>query len=278
LTERRRTKRARGPLLSLLVAVTPLVWAATICAGLWYSLRVGLPARVPESPQDSTHCVLVPPPAAGVARGSWDAGLYDWVALRDPTLLVLPNERFGFSRERFARLEIPCAPIPPYEFTMAPVGQATPPAIVLRGPAEPLAERVAGSREPIRPPPPEPVVPVPLARGVFWRLPDGRLLSGLPVPDERAVRAAVTPEAPVKAPTRLRVSRGERLATTRIQVLSSCGNTALDTWAVDALRRAVSEQELQDRLRPEGRAQAEYLPAPGSDTEVEVEWGLGSTT
>jgi hypothetical protein len=257
------------------VAVTPLVWAALICAGLWYSLRVAVPARIPESPQDSTRCVLVTPQGAAGLR-TWERNLYDWAALRDPTLLVLPNERVGFSRERFAKLDIPCAPVPPYHFSMTPVGQAAPAAIALREQSLSLAERVAGTGEPIRPPPPEPILVVPLSRGIFWRLPDGRLLSGLPTPEERAVRAAMTPETPVKAPTLLRVSRGARPATTRIQVIAGCGNATLDTLAVDILRRAVGLQDLQERLPPGEGVRAEYVPAPGGETELQVEWSLGT--
>ena len=274
MTERRQGSRSRGPLLSLLVAVTPLVWAALVCVGLWFSLRIGVPARVPESPQDSTRCVLVSPQGAAGMR-AWEQNLYDWAALRDPTLLVLPNERFGFSRERFARLDIPCAPIPPYCFSMKPVGQTSPPALALRDTSASLAERVAGAGEPIRPLPPEPTVVVPLSRGIFWRLPDGRLLSGLSVPDEITVRAALAQGAPVKSPTVLRVSRGERLATARVQVIGGCGNVELDALAVVVLRRAVGLQELQDRLPPEGRVRAEYVPAPGGETELQVEWNLG---
>jgi hypothetical protein len=254
--------------------VTPLVWAALICAGLWFSLRIGVPARVPESPQDSTRCVLVSPQGAAGIR-AWERNLYDWAALRDPTLLVLPNERFGFSRERFAKLDIPCEPVPTYRFSMTAVGQTAPPAIALRGRPASLAERVAGAGEPIRPPPPEPIVVVPLSRGIFWRLPDGRRLNGLPEPDERAVRAAQAQGTPAKSPTLLRVSRGDRLATTRVQVVSGCGNAGLDALAVGVLRRAVGLQELQDRLPPEGRARPEYVPAPGDETELQVEWSLG---
>ena len=275
MTERRQARRSRrGPLLSLLVAVTPLVWAAMICVGLWFSLRIGVPARVPESPRDSTRCVLVSPRGAAGIR-AWERNLYDWAALRDPTLLVLPNERFGFSRERFAKLDIPCAPVPPYRSGMTPVGQTAPAALALREGSVSLAERVAAAGEPIRPSPPEPIVVVPLLRGVFWRLPEGRLLSGLPAPDERAVRAAWA-QGTAKSPTLLRVSRGERLATTRVQVIGGCGNAALDTLAVDVLRRAVGLQELQDRLQPEGRTRAEYVPALAGETELQVEWGLAA--
>ncbi len=275
LTERRQANRSRGPLLSLLVAVTPLVWTALICTGLWFSLRVGVPARVPESPQDSTRCVLVSPQGtAGIE--AWERNLYDWADLRDPTLLVLPNERFGFSRERSAKLDIPCAPVPPYHFSMTPVGQTSPPPAPLRAAPPSLAERVAGAGEPIRPLPPEPMVVLPLARGIFWSRLDGRLLSGLPTPDERALRTALAQGLPPKSPTRLRVSRGERLAMTRVQVAGECGNAALDALAADLLRRTVGLQELQDRLPPEGRALPEYVPAPGGETEVQVEWGLNA--
>lgn len=277
MTERRHPNRPRGPLLSLLVAATPLVWAAAICAGLWFSLRVALPARVPESPQDSTRCVLVSPQGTANMQ-AWEQNLYDWAALRDPTLLVLPNERFGFSRERSAKLEIPCAPVPPYQFSMTPVGQAAAPPLALRAASQSLAERVAGAGDPIRSVPPGPSVVVPLPRGIFWTLPAGRLLSGLPPPDERALRAAVTQDGPAKAPTRLRISRGDRLGTTRVQVISDCGNAALDALAVDTLRRALGLQELQERLQAAGGTRADYLPAPGGEAEVQVEWRLNTVS
>jgi len=106
--------------MSLLLAAAPLAGACVVCAALGYGLRLKPAPRLQESPQDSTRAVLLPPPTAADIR-TWERNLYDWAALRDPTLLVLPNERFGFSRERSARLEVPSAAVPDYEFALPPI-------------------------------------------------------------------------------------------------------------------------------------------------------------
>gem|GEM_PF-1365671 len=275
LTERRHPPRSPGPLRSLLVEATPLAWTALVCAAVGYGLGIRPAVPVFESTQDSTRCVLVSPPGAADIR-AWERNLYDWAALRDPSLLVLPNERFGFSRERFSKLEVPCAPVPPYRFTMTPLGQSPPPALALCGAPMGFADRLASVGEPILPPPVEPFVVVPLERGVFWRTPDGRPLAGLPALDAGEVWAAIRQETPPKGPTVLRLARGERPAMVRVQLLSSCGNGALDGLAVAALRRAVGLQLLS--WRPNGPAEAarpDFVPPPGGDLEIQVEWSPG---
>ena len=251
--------------------MTPLAGAGVICAGIYYGLRLEPVVAVPESTTDSTRCVLLSSPVAADIR-TWERNLYDWAALRDPTLLVLPNERFGFSRERFAKLEIPSAPVPAYEYAMIPLGQDSPAPIRLCAQAAGLPERVAQSGEPIRPPPIEPALVEPLPRVTFWRFPDGRMVSGLPGFDERRVREACATTPPPKAPTTLRVSRAERLATARVMVSAACGNAVLDGMAVDVLRRAVTAQEMQGRLTGQPPSGADYMPPPGGDVEVQVEW------
>lgn len=273
MTERRQGSQAHGPLVSLLVMATPLAWTALICAGVYYGMGLRRPAPVQESTQDLTRCVLVSPANAADVRG-WERNLYDWAALRDPTLLVLPNERFGFSRERAIKREVPCAPVPPYRFTMAPMGQTPPPPVPLCGPPAPLPARVAAAGEPIRPAPVEPVVVEPLPRGVFWRTLDGRLLSGLPAFADRQVQDAIAQGGAPKAPTSLRVSRGDRGSTLRVQVVDGSGNAGLDALAVVALRRAVGQLETEERLAPQGRARSELLPPAGGAVDLQVEWSL----
>jgi hypothetical protein len=272
LTDRRHRRRPPGPLLSLLIEGTPLVWTALVCAAIYYGLAICPAVPVFESTQDSTRCVLVSPAGAADIR-SWERNLYDWAALRDPSLLVLPNERFGFSRERSAKLEVPSAAVPAYRFAMTPLGQSAAPPLALCGPSPGLAERLVAIAEPIRPPPPEPLVVVPLARAVFWRTPDGRRVGGLPVFDEREVRAATARERPPKGPTTLRLVHGDRLATTRVQLLSSCGNGSLDALAVAALRRAAGQQQMRESQKDAEPARAEFFPPPGADIELQVEWG-----
>jgi len=257
--------------VSLLLAATPLAGAAVVCAAVYYGLRLTAVAVATESAQDSTCCVLLPPPEAADIR-TWERNLYDWAALRDPTLLVLPNERFGFSRERFAKLEIPSAAVPPYHFSLRPVRPEPLPPVVLCGRVASLPERVASAGEPIQPPPVEPVLVEPLPQMTFWRLPDGRMVSGLPAFDERQVREAVAVGPAPKSPTTLRVSRVERLATARIVVTGSSANPALDGLALSVLRRAVGVQEMLERLPGKTLPRPDYLPPFGQDLEVQVEW------
>lgn len=274
MTERRQHRRPPGPLLSLLIEGTPLLWTALVCGALYYGVGVRPPPPRSESPQDVTRCVLVSPAGAADIR-AWERNLYDWAALRDPTLLVLPNERFGFSRERFTKLEIPCAATPPYRFTMAPVGQSPAPPLSLAAAPLSLAERVASVREPIRPPPVEPFVVIPLERGVFWRTLDGAVPAGLPAFDEAQVRAAMAGEKPPERPTTLRLIRGDRPASTRVQVVSGCGNEALDALAEKVLRRAAVEAQLPPRQGgPTATAETGFLPPAGGEVELQVEWNL----
>jgi hypothetical protein len=255
--------------------VTPLAWTALVCAAVYYGLGVRPAVPVFESTQDSTRCVLVSPPGAADIR-TWERSLYDWAVLRDPALLVLPNERFGFSRERFAKLEVPCAAVPAYRFTMTPIGQSPPPPLALCGPPLRLPERLAATGEPLRPPPVEPFVVTPLEKGVSWRTLDGREVGWLPAFDEREVRAAVSKEDLPKGPTSLRLVRGERPAGTRVQVTSGCGNLALDALAVAALRRAAGRLQMQGpRNGATGPPPPEFFPTPGGEIEVQVGWQLG---
>ena len=209
--------------MSLLLAATPLAGAAVVCTAVYYGLRLTTVATATESAQDSTCCVLLPPPEAADIR-TWERNLYDWAALRDPTLLVLPNERFGFSRERFAKLEIPSAAVPPYHFSMPPVRLEPPPPVVLCGRVASLPERVASAREPIRPPPVEPVLVEPLPRVTFWRLLADACCANLPAFDERqcggvAVGPAPSPQRPYGERVSVGVARivvpGQRQSATR---------------------------------------------------------------
>ncbi len=255
--------------MSLLLAAAPLAGAGLVCAALGYGLRLKPAPRLPESPQDSTRAVLLPPPTAADIR-TWERNLYDWAALRDPTLLVLPNERFGFSRERSARLEVPSAAVPSYEFTLTPIEPPALPALSLCGAIAPLRERLAGAVEPIRPAAPPALAAEPLPRVTFWRYPDGRMANGLPGFDAERHRDAWADGPLPRRPTSLAVWRGDRLARLRVVVTEACGNPELDAMAVGLLRQHLATLVLAAGAAPE--AAPEFLPGVGQTVELQVEW------
>lgn len=255
--------------MSLLLAAAPLAGAAVLCAGLYYGLRLEPAPRLQESPQDSTRAVLLPPPTAADIR-TWERNLYEWAALRDPTLLVLPNERFGFSRERSARLDVPSAAVPAYRFTVTPIEPPALPALSLCGAAVPLRERLAGAVEPIQPAAVAALAAEPLPRVTFWRYPDGRMANGLPGFDAELHRAAWADGPLPRRPTGLSIRRGDRLARLRVVVTEACGNPELDALAVGLLRRHLIAMVLPAAPAPE--AAPEFFPVVGGEVELQVEW------
>lgn len=255
--------------MSLLLAAAPLAGACVVCAALCYGLRLKPAPRLPESSQDSTRAVLLPPPTAADIR-TWERNLYDWAALRDPTLLVLPNERFGFSRERSARLEVPSAAVPDYEFALPPIEPPVLPALSLCGAIAPLRERLSGAVEPIRPAAVPVLAAEPLPRVTFWRYPDGRMAHGLPGFDAERHRNAWADGPLPRRPTGLSVRRGDRLARLRVVVTEACGNPELDALAVSLLRRYLATLVLTGGLAP--AAAPEFLPGVGQEVELQVEW------
>lgn len=240
---------------------------------MYFGLRVKPPPAFPERPHDDTRCVLVPASAPENA-GRWAENLYEWARLRDPTLLVLPNESRGFSKVRHRDLEIAPAEVPAYEFQVEAMAEKPHSPIAITGPETPLTEKLLAAWRSTRPARLEPVIIQPFARGIFWRFHDGRPLTNPPDVSMDAVRSALNEAGFPKYPTSIRVSRLEASPTARVRVLQSCGNPVLDNLAVRAVRQAVGRLELQERTPGAPREHPGFLPDVGGSMEFEVEWSV----
>ncbi len=194
--------------------------------------------------------------------------LENWSVLRDPTIMSLPNDRYGFSeilRIDFARpLQVLPDPLPKLELAPGysfPPHRVTPPVVL---PALTIAN--ARLREPLELP--AVVEPAPVPPGVYWTHPDGTAFLRLP-PMELAPIAGAEAPLPCIGPTRLlTIPRSEAAPEVdaddaapiapsqhmlRVQVEVSSGNPVLDQLAVDHVRRHVAtwpdHRELTDEMR-----------------------------
>ncbi|MBN2452515.1 MAG: hypothetical protein JXR77_19170 [Lentisphaeria bacterium] len=274
---RRRKRGGTGSsLLALLTALAPLAGASAVCALMYYGLRVRPFIPRTEEIHDQTQCVLVSPSqSAGISQ--WERDLYTWADLRDPTMLVLPNEKLGFSKERGREPRPVPATLPLHRGGFQAYAEHRPDAIALPRQSEPLAATLARFWRPAAPPPPEPILIRPLDRGVFWRDPDGSLLPEAPAVSEEDVRGAIAAGVFPKYPTSIEVARlTQPAAPLRVKVARSCGNLALDSLAVEALRRAVGATALDEHYGRLQGALPGFYPAPGQNRVVEIEWWPGS--
>jgi len=230
---------------------------------LFYGFRMRQVA--PGSELASRHeprTVLLSPPTGG---HRWEQDLHAWSRIADPTLLSLPNERYGFSRIRRDERERPVSPPPAYPFPTKPIAERDLPLIHLAHLPDSLGDTIRRNwalPNPTLPPPPEPAV---LPEGVIWRLADGTPLARQPeVPLESLAQRLS--EEPADRPTQIDLSRpGQRL---RVRVRHSCGNAALDIAAVKALAGELRHCELSDT--PDQAPT--YLPAGTETVQIEVEW------
>ena len=274
MSSRRRKRRQDGnSLVALMLAATPLGGACLVCAAIAFGLRLPPPSEEPEEARNNTRCIMVSAPDAPDIR-PWERDLYTWVTLRNPTVLILPNERLGFSRVRARTLRVPIAPIPAYTFTEKPAREQPHVPIALRGDSLDFPEKIVLAWQPFPPPVVDPVPVEPLPHGIFWRRSDGQLVGDVPPLDEAAVRAAFAESSVPVAPTILLVSRPVEARAIRVRVLQSCGNTSLDLLAVNVIRKAVGELELRERQAGEEDPRPSYFPALGGTSRLEVEWDL----
>jgi len=251
-----------------------LPWLAAVLGTLLlHTLFFNSLGMLPPTPAASSiikphpKCVMLSPPASAQA---WENELRAWCLLADPTLLSLPSETLGFSRFRTATRPMPRREIPSYSYShdFMPVTIHTPPPLI--GKQQALSLAIAANW----PQPLPQIITQPVAAtlptGIIWRRRDGTLLEhALKLPDDAVNSAAATAE--LNGPSQVEISR--RLNNTRVRLLKSSGNRALDQLLIENLTRQVGFFLNSPQRRQEPAAQL-YFPDEETPQQFEVEWRL----
>lgn len=258
--QRRLTRR-------LLLEITVLSVLA-LHLGLYYLFS--LPAQAPAPPESGTPETVILSPEGREYR--WEAELRTWAYLGDPTLFSLPHPKLGFSA---ALGEVALPPYTDPQSTPTPLAGFPAPAIAgleLPIAAAPLGQVISSRWPETAAAPPAAVLPVTVPATLLWRFADGFLLKGLPEslpPDMLKTLGDLKPGAPSRFEVVLKPAVPARLT-----LLSSCGNTALDQFALKALARKLTEWE-RLRLRQQSSPEMDRITAaPDAALPVEVEWRL----
>lgn len=172
-----------------------------------------------------------PPPRHAPGR-KWQGELLAWAELRDPTLMSLPHPDRGFSAVRegdFTR-NLAALDSPSFEFTASVEPPFQP--VVLSKRILDLQVAVLDARRLAPPPAVAPERDAPLAPGVYWTDANGARLANIP-----------TLELDPSSDARWKVERetvimvrsdGMRI---RTKIVRSCGESPLDSKAIDHLRK-----------------------------------------
>jgi len=255
---RRRAVRKRYYLYAVLLTVAMVAGVNQ----LFLPLSEGAGLLPPQRTQVA-KVVMLPLGERGPTVTAWHRGLEAWTDLRDPTIISLPNDQYGFSevlRQAFARpyrlLAEPEALLP-----LAPTYDF-PPATLTPSPPAPL---VSMDQSRLREPDALPTAheATPWTPGVYWTDELGQVLDSVPPLALPPPAAGVAAPAPTR-PTRLVcLPRGQRL---RVTLLESCGVPALDELAVTHLRRLTAPYADVQPLTP---AMAWWLTG---ERQVAVHW------
>jgi len=214
-------------------------------------------------------CALLPPreQARGIMRDLWV-----WTDLADPTLLSLPNERYGFSRMLNTRPRPPYSGIPGYLplFFYTPESPVEEPPPLPRWPS--LPDQLALSWQPHAAPVPADPDLGALPRGALWRFPDGRIVTDGPTVSPEQIRAA-TQDLDIQEAHAARIEIIRKINRLRVIVRRTSGSPQLDRLAAAVLIRTGG---LILRRIEAGREQhvPSWLPDEDGARTIEFEWRL----
>jgi hypothetical protein len=272
--------RRRGAKRHYLYAVL-ITLALVMAVGLSFRPQADDEGIAPPPRVQTGELVMLPLGERTATVQGWHRGLEAWTDLRDPTLISLPNDQYGFSevlRQAFER---------PYRLlgepdSLVPLAPAYdfPPAVLTAAPAVPL---VVMDQSRLRQPETLPAAQEarPWTPGVYWTDELGQVLADVPPLALPEPAAGATPPT-ISRPTRLAcLPRGQRL---RVTLLESCGVPALDELAVTHLRRFLAPfadaqpptLAMRDWLAGERQVVVHWRLAPqvrvGTDLTVPEEW------
>ena len=174
------------------------------------------------------------------AQDDLTASLQAWVELLDPTTLLLPNERLGFSQVRGGELLRPLEQLAPLNATVAPVALSTFSEPPLSQPPPDLTEKSLAAWLATTPTMPEPAPAPAPSQGIYWEDPNGLALPEIP---ELAMATwlAEHPDTATYGPTTLLTQwlpgDTEGTAIHRVVVAGPSGSPALDQLALRHLQR-----------------------------------------
>ncbi|MCK5804578.1 MAG: hypothetical protein KAI66_17205 [Lentisphaeria bacterium] len=266
---RKQAKLAMQARLCLLFAI---LGTLIFHSALFYMIGTKPPTYTETTEADQGGCILLSPEELGKIY-RWERNLHMWYRLADPTVLVLPNDSLGFSSVRLRSRDLPDTPLPPHEFDVTLPAEQPFSTFALTNPFLPIDEEIRTRWNNAQAPLPLEKPLTSLPRGLFWRRLDGTLVQQAPTLDVAAVRTAIAEGETPKFPTRMHVTRGRQGHETRIRIQRASGNPQLDKLAITALRQAVAKRERAELYR-ETPAPCIYLPPPGQEITLEVEWSL----
>jgi hypothetical protein len=250
----------------------PALLIVVLHALLLYAFRLAPPSVETRDIDREFESVMLLPPT-DPELPAWERKLYQWAVMGDPTAIILPHERLGFSSALSRKLSLPVTLVPAYESATPQVREAPMPEIVLSEDIPDLSLELQRYWPPASVPVPAPAPVLPLPRGIFWRYAGGLLLAQHPDMPENAV-AEILAEGPLpRYATVVEIDRQTMDHMTRILVRRSCGNTKLDRLVVAALRREITAIEHGSGMQTETR-RPEYIPPPGRRSRIEVDWTL----
>ena len=274
----RHRSEAQKAVSARLCSELALLGTLLLHAMLFYAFRGSTAPDVRIAPRNAPECVWVSP----AASQTWEKEIYAWCLLADPTLLSLPDERYGFARVRRGERVLPHRSTPAFEVPDETEETAAFPPLRLSPPALDVANALANRWPAAELPALEPPRLARLPEGVLWRFPDGTVLSGVPELDMDEVVAALREGPLPTCPTGIGLARAEAGPTVglgqtgapgRVRVLQQCSNQRLDDLLVRTLRRALARLD-QDSATVATGKDASCFPTPGGSIAFEVEWRL----
>lgn len=255
-----------------------MLGSLAVHAAMFYGFKPRTFATAVAAQSPSPTCVLVSPLDAS---RNWERELYAWCFLADPTVLSLPDERFGFSDLRRGERILPLTAVSAYAEPAIPIVTDAFPEFAPVIPFEPFAT-AAGAKTtapPVAIPEPEAVVALPTA--ILWRQADGTGMTPPPGWDPDAARAVLRGEPLPSTVTCLEIDReppfDRRLECARVRIVQSSGNVAADLLAVRSVQTSLFQAERARDADDDPEPAAPWLPHPGQRQRVEVEWRLAAS-
>ncbi|MBR6059211.1 MAG: hypothetical protein IKP58_13670 [Victivallales bacterium] len=232
-------KKQYNPLLEFWLRLC-LAVVATLAIHVPFALMKGNPPPPSQELDFGETTQAVSLPASDESMPDSIKAIYAWTEINDPTLLILPNAKLGFSQFVPPTQPIDKKEVEPIKEERAELPPPPSPNIPLSIDVASLEQLISANwnkTTTITLPTAPPIIP---PHGVFWRSEDGRLLKNPPESDVNQQTLAIGHGIPEQTTT-IEIAPSSLLPTPRVIVRRSCGNAELDMVALNAVRLALAK-------------------------------------
>lgn len=255
-------------------------WILTIVA-LLFALLLHAGALVlvntPDNHQQSRRgesfpeTIMAGPPES---QTTWEENLAALTSIRNPGLFALPNYTLGFSNTLSAPIQKSYKKPPLY--TLQPVYaepmESLPVELDIKKTS--FKERVCWSisEAPLKSTRKKPslMTLLPLPKDIVWRLPEGKIMPGLPAQVPGNIMEAATKKTDVENSTEIEFMKEKD--SIRMRLRNSSGNQILDSFALKLLGREVAISDIREQIGSSRNSNQLISSEPHTSQSVEVEW------